>query len=219
LDLGANDVMDAHASINELALRMHRQAHEKRRTDGMRAMLRKRLDAAITDPLTGLYNRRYALPFLQQQIECAQLRGRQFTVMLADLDHFKAVNDRYGHTAGDLVLKHVASELSSALQDHDMIARIGGEEFMIILPHATQEQARDIANTLRRNIRELPIALSDNGAPVNITISIGVTFAPNEDGQPGPCTVNSLLEQADKALYRAKSMGRNTVTLDVRSAA
>ena len=219
LDLGANDVVDVTASLEELALRIHLQAQNKHRVDEMRSMLRKRLDAAMIDPLTGLHNRRYALPFLQQQIESARLSGRHFTVMLADLDHFKRINDQYGHVAGDMVLKHVAKELRGTLEDHDMIARIGGEEFMIILPEASQEKARDIATTLRKKIREMPVTVLAGDTPVHVTISIGVTFAPHESDHTGPCTVDAILEQTDKALYRAKSMGRNTVTLNMLSAA
>ncbi|SLN22357.1 Response regulator PleD [Roseovarius albus] len=219
LDLGANDVLDADASLEELAHRLHSQAQDKHRIDEMRAMLRKRLDAAMTDPLTGLYNRRYAVPFLQQQIERARLSGQQFTVMLADLDHFKCINDQHGHAAGDQVLTHVADKLRGALDAHDMIARIGGEEFLIVLPTATQDKARNIANSLRRLVREMPIRLSDEMSPIHITISIGVTFAPHEDNKTNPCTADALLKHADKALYRAKSLGRNTVTLDMRSAA
>lgn len=219
LDLGANDVLDANASSEELAHRVHAQAQDKQRTYEMRTKLRKRLDAAMTDPLTGLYNRRYALPFLQQQIERARLSGQQFTVMLADLDHFKYINDQHGHAAGDQVLIRVADKLRSALQAQDMIARIGGEEFMIILPKSTQDQACGIANNLRRQVREMLIQLSDDKPPVHITISIGVTFAPHEDDTTHSCTADSLLNQADKALYRAKSLGRNKVTLDIRSAA
>ncbi|WP_162933119.1 diguanylate cyclase [Roseovarius sp. EL26] len=219
LDLGANDVVDASASIEELALRLHRQARGKQHTDKLREQLRIRLDAAITDSLTGLYNRRYAEDFLKQEIDNARLNCQHFTVMLADLDHLKPINDQYGHLDGDKVLMQVAANLRNTLQDHDMIARFGGDEFLIVLPNASPEHARNTADTLRRNIREMPITLSTGNNPIHVTISIGITFAPRDDGRSAPYTIDTLLKQADKALYQAKSEGRNTVTFDVRSAA
>ncbi|MDZ4136294.1 MAG: diguanylate cyclase, partial [Paracoccaceae bacterium] len=135
-DLGANDLVDAGVDVRELALRLSRLLRRKREGDRLRASVRDGLRLALIDPLTGLYNRRYALRQLATIAENARHTGTPFAVMVVDLDRFKDVNDHYGHPAGDAVLIEVARRMTADIRDDDMVARIGGEEFLIALPGA-----------------------------------------------------------------------------------
>ena len=217
LDMGADDVVDATILPSELRLRIAAQLRKKRAADRMRNQLKSGLRAAVVDPLTGLYNRRYALSFLERLAAAAWDGGRPFAVMVADLDHFKQVNDQFGHAAGDAVLVRVARELRRQLGENDLVARIGGEEFLIAIPDTTRAEARQTACKLCRVIEEMPVSVPVVQEPLHVTISIGATMGLPLQG-PRP-RVTALLEQADRALYRAKADGRNTVTLAARSAA
>jgi two-component system, cell cycle response regulator len=216
LDLGAGDVVIGSVRPAELGLRMDRQIRRKRMADQLRSTLRDGLRAAVTDPLTGLYNRRYALPHLARLAEHATQSGRRFAVMLADLDHFKSVNDRFGHAAGDAVLIEVAQRLRGNLRAVDMVARIGGEEFLIALPDTDRTEARIAARRLCRIVAQDGFHLPGQDGPVGITLSIGVAMglAPGDcDDQPLSDRVQCLLHEADQALYKAKACGRNQVTI------
>lgn len=213
LDMGVADVIAESSAPDELALRIGRQLCFARRAEAMREQLQSGLRAAVVDPLTGLYNRRYALPFLNRLVDTASHDGRGFAVMVADLDHFKLVNDQYGHAAGDTVLRKVARLLKSNLRCEDMIARIGGEEFMIVMPETTRSEARRMASRLCAAVRDAPVPIASSEAPVHVTVSIGVTI-----GHAGGNAAN-LLDEADRALYGSKSGGRNTVTLSRHPAA
>lgn len=221
LDMGLDDILFASHSPAEIALRVVSQVHEKRATDNMRDHIQNSLQAAVTDPLTGLYNRRYALSFLKGLLSRKQDSGKTFAVMVADLDHFKRINDTYGHAAGDAVLTHVAEALGGQLDQTDLVARIGGEEFLIVLPDTTRFKTNDVAKGLCKAVRSLTLPLPGQAEQVAVTISIGVTLsnASERADMPIDARVSSLLEQADQALYRSKACGRNTVTLAARSAA
>ena len=212
LDLGASDVMEDGFDAEEMSLRLASIIKRKRFRDGLRQNLREGLEAAVTDPLTGLYNRRYALPHLERLAEFGGHGNREFAVMVADLDHFKTINDRYGHAAGDAVLVSVAERLRKCLRPVDLLARIGGEEFLIVLPAITRKAASDTAAELCRLIGETPVTLKKKDLQIPVTVSIGVAVA----GDHFDATENSgaaLLEEADRALYRAKSTGRNQILL------
>ena len=227
LDLGAGDVVFTDTSPDEISLRLDTQLRRRRMADQMRSQLQDSLQAAALDPLTGLYNRRYALSYLNCLIDGArQDPNVRFAVMIADLDYFKQVNDTYGHAAGDAVLIDVAQTLRVNLRKDDLVARIGGEEFLIILSDSSCSQARCAANTLCRIVRDTPVKLpaSPDAAPggtastAHVTISIGLTHSDVLKQAPG-AGASELLEQADRALYRSKAEGRNTVTLSSLSAA
>jgi len=218
LDIGADDVIAGPIDHIELALRLDTHLRRKQRNEGLRARLLSGLQAAIVDPLTGAYNRRYALPFLDRQISESRTNDTQTAVMLADLDFFKRVNDRHGHAAGDAVLCAITQHLRSQLRDGDALARIGGEEFLLILPDTHRRRALQIAERLCRSVRESPIHLPGSRTALTVTISIGVTIGRHRPGLPAP-TVEGLLNEADRALYLAKAQGRNQASLCARSAA
>ena len=217
LDLGANDVAPAPGDPAELSLRVRKQIRWKQGRDRLRQTVRDGLHAAITDPLTGLYNRRYAMPHLARIVEAARESGRRFAVLLADLDHFKAVNDTYGHAGGDAVLVETARRLRENLRGMDLVARIGGEEFLMAIPDTGLEEARIVAERLCGIMRERPIALPD-GRSVTVTMSMGLAMgctrgAAGDAGQGSPETTGEaeahrLMEAADQALYGAKAGGR-----------
>jgi len=220
LDMGASDVIVGTPELPEMTLRLNRQIQRKQSVDHLRARLHDGLRAAMIDPLTGLYNRRFAMPFLKGLAAGQGGASSGFAVMLADLDHFKQINDRLGHTAGDRVLCHVADLLGSSVREVDLVARIGGEEFLIVMPGADGAEARRAADRLCRRIGEADIALRGQHAPTHVTVSIGVAMGhaqPSE--QAASAHVEALLEEADRALYRAKARGRNTVTISARPAA
>lgn len=214
LDLGANDLIEAGAEPEEMAHRIRTQIDRKRQSDRLRDSVAAGLRLAMTDPLTGLHNRRYALPHLARMAERAAAAGRQFAVMVLDLDRFKSINDTYGHAAGDAVLVEVAERLKSNLRAVDLLARIGGEEFLVALPDTTPAAARATAERLRRVIGERPVPLCKGEGSVAVTLSIGLAIGPDERGR----RVEDLVNLADRALMDAKAEGRNQVTVG-RSAA
>ncbi|WP_208348452.1 diguanylate cyclase [Pseudaestuariivita rosea] len=216
LDLGANDLINDDFESMELALRLRTQIKHKRHSDRLRAKVRDGLQAAVTDPLTGLYNRRYAMPHLTRIAERAQSSEKPFAVMLLDLDYFKSINDRYGHAAGDDVLIDVAKCLQENLRAVDLIARIGGEEFLIAMPDTSLQAAKGAAKRLCRVIHEMPIRVTGYTEPLHVSVSIGVAMG-GQGGQPEK-TVQDTLQNADKALYEAKSDGRNQVTVSQSAA-
>jgi diguanylate cyclase (GGDEF)-like protein len=169
-------------------------------------------EMAITDPLTGLANhgemqRRLAFEAGRiQRYATLRARGHRMSLVMLDIDNFKSFNDRYGHQAGDEVLKGVAAALHQAVRGFDVIARYGGEEFAVILPETSIEAAREVGERIRRTIAAFPFAPQEGSRPVRVTVSVGVATAP-ENGQAPP----ALIKKADAALYRAKEAGRNRV--------
>ncbi|SHJ71553.1 response regulator receiver modulated diguanylate cyclase [Shimia gijangensis] len=213
LDLGANDVMAHGFDPEEMAVRLSSIVKHKRFRDGLRRNVQEGLEAAVTDPLTGLFNRRYALPHLKRIAEFSSRTKRDFAVMVADLDHFKAINDRYGHVAGDRVLEVLSGRLRDTLRPVDLLARIGGEEFLIVLPATDRATARNMADRLCRVINREPVHIQKSDIQIPVTVSIGVAMA-SDHSSTGEISGTALLDHADRALYGAKSTGRNQVTLE-----
>jgi two-component system cell cycle response regulator len=214
LDLGASDLIEEGSDPAEIAHRIRVQIDQKRRIDRLRASVATGLRMALTDPLTGLYNRRYALPHLARIAGHAQTTGRSFAVMLMDLDRFKSVNDTHGHAGGDAVLIEVAERFRTNLRAVDLVARIGGEEFLVALPDTSLAAARSTAERLRRVIEERPVRLPQGGS-THVTMSIGLAMCETGDG---PDRIDSLIARADNALMAAKAEGRNQVTVALSAA-
>lgn len=170
------------------------------------------VELAMRDELTRLHNRRAILEALQQQMASARRTGAPLSVLMLDVDHFKRLNDALGHVAGDQVLRGIADAVRPRMREDDLPGRLGGEEFLVVLPHSTREAAGQIAERLRTAVHEAVFAV-DCAAPVSVSVSIGVAqFDPKRHAD-----CDSLIQQADQALYRAKSGGRNRVELDLSS--
>ena len=161
---------------------------------------------AITDGLTDVFNRRYLLELAENELERSRRHGRYLSAILFDLDHFKEVNDRFGHPIGDLALKKIAELCRSSIRSTDLLGRYGGEEFLIIASETGQEQAIEIAERFRKRVEEFSL-ITDQGT-LKLTISLGVgTFQPGSDQ-----TLDDLIKHTDNALYAAKALGRNCVS-------
>lgn len=208
LDLGANDYILTPIDQNELLARIRTQLRRKRLHDALRDSYRKGVALALTDPLTGLYNRRYASAHLDALLARAA-RGEVVApaVVILDIDRFKTVNDTFGHIAGDAVLAEVGRRIAANIRDADLAARWGGEEFVVVLPGTGAEAARNLAERLRSVIAASPIEIP-GGSSIEVTASFGVAT----DGPPDE-TTTGLVGRADAALYRAKHEGRNRVVL------
>lgn len=216
LDVGADAVVPGRFDAEEIAARLDVLVARKRRTDALRDSMTERLDLATRDPLTGLYNRRYAEAYLTHVADEASRSGQPFAIMMLDLDRFKAVNDTWGHRVGDEVLVETARRLTANLREIDLLARHGGEEFLVAMPETDLAQARAAAERLRRVIGEAPMHAASQGIDVPVTVSIGVTVWRGHDVAT---EMSVLIDEADSALYASKSTGRNLVTCATDSAA
>ena len=174
------------------------------------------LKLAVIDPLTGLHNRRYALNHLDRHIAKAEQTQRALAVLVIDIDHFKPINDTFGHQNGDRVLVEVTRILKDNLRASDLVSRFGGEEFLVTMPDTSIEEAEAIAQRLRRSVACASIAL-DRGRSTSVTLSIGATIW-TPDASVNRTTKDMLIAQADAALYAAKSNGRNKVSLSREAA-
>lgn len=208
-DIGANEVLSAELPTEELALRLRGLIRRKQSADRVRMSVHDGLRLAVIDPLTGLYNRRYAVSRLATIAQRAHELAAGFAVLLVDLDRFKAVNDRHGHAGGDTVLVEIARRLTENLRTPDLLARIGGEEFLVAIPDCGADEAQVVAERLRRVIGDKPVRLS-GGAVAHVTVSIGVALAERLQGSDA---ATEAIERADRALLRAKSEGRNQIML------
>lgn len=201
-DLGANEWLVRPVDRHELRLRARNQIRRKLYQDMLRADLDRALELALTDPLTGLYNRRYLLRHLENLLAGHQ---NDIAVMMIDLDDFKQVNDRYGHAAGDRALTLVSGVLKHEMRVIDLVARFGGEEFAVVMPATGAEDALSAGERLRRTIEQLSFEPT-SGVRHTLTASIGIAVAPG-----GDLTGEALVKRADDALYAAKQTGRNRV--------
>lgn len=196
-----------HSHLLSLNLMRVQADHFRRNLESLQSSQRterRYRDLAQTDALTGLYNRAWCNQVMTAQLaQCVQV-GQAVSLAMLDVDHFKQVNDRHGHPAGDVVLKSVADLLRGRFRGTDALARYGGEEFMVLMPATGVQQAQEVLEQVRQALQDLPIAL-DSGETLRCTISIGV--AQHQLGQ----SLNELISLADQMLYRAKQSGRNRV--------
>lgn len=216
LDLGADDVAAVGTSAGELTLRAKALIRRKQLHDRLRDTVRDGLHAAITDPLTGLYNRRYVEPHLARMAAQAGAAGQELAVMMLDIDHFKAVNDTYGHAAGDRVLVQLADRLRENMRAIDLVARVGGEEFMVAMPRTSPAQARSAANRLRRMVNCRRFDLGEAHPKLRVTVSVGVAVSGQDRLEQ--LQLGQMCDQADAALYAAKSAGRDQVAMSKSAA-
>jgi two-component system, cell cycle response regulator len=202
-ELGANDWLVQPIDPHELRARARNQIRRKFYQDRLRSDLGTALEMALTDPLTGLYNQRYLRRHLSGLIESGQ--GRQLAVLMVDVDHFKLVNDRYGHASGDRALRLIADSLRINTRVFDSVARYGGEEFVVVMPGTGPTEATAAAERLRLAVEAVEFNAAV-GMRLALTVSIGVACTPIATGSP-----ELLLQAADTALYDAKRNGRNRV--------
>jgi two-component system cell cycle response regulator len=208
LEIGVNDYLMRPIDKNELHARARTQIRKKRYTDRLRDNVQQSIEMAITDALTSLYNRRYMESHLGALVDQASARGKSLTALMLDIDYFKAVNDTHGHDAGDDVLREFATRIKKSIRGIDMACRLGGEEFVIIMPETDVAVAAIVAERLRRCVASEPFAIANGATQLEVTISIGIATLDAGD------SAASILKRADQALYRAKRDGRNRVVAD-----
>ena len=209
LEIGVNDYLMRPIDKNELLARARSQVRKRRYAERLRDNVQISIEMAITDALTGLFNRRYMENHLGTLVEQAGARGKPLAVLALDIDHFKSINDSYGHDAGDDVLRDFAMRIKRSIRGIDLACRCGGEEFIIVMPETDMAVATTVAERLRRRIATEPFAISEGTRTIPVTLSIGIATLRGRDDTPA-----GLLKRADQALYRAKRDGRNRVVPD-----
>lgn len=206
LEMGINDYLVMPVDKNEMIARVRTQIRRKRYQEALKAQYQKSVSMAVTDGLTGLYNRHFLNTHLDNMVRQSVANGKKLALMIMDMDHFKSVNDTYGHDVGDRVLKQLAQLIIRTSRSTDLAARFGGEEFVILMPETDESAALGAANRMREIVEKTPFIIDDNGTTLSKTISIGVANChPDGDSHEG------LLKRADEALYSAKHGGRNQV--------
>lgn len=205
LEMGVNDYVVRPVDKQEFLARVKTQLKRKRFADKLWENFHLSMQLASTDAVTGLYNRHYLTSHMDTRLQAAQKQGKDLSVLMMDIDHFKTVNDTYGHAVGDLVLKEFAARIERNIRGVDLAARYGGEEFVVMMPETPTDWAIMIGNRLREEVSDNAFDFELKEGAIKITVSIGV--ATSKVGQ----TPGQLLEAADRALYEAKASGRNKV--------
>ena len=214
LEIGAHDYVIRPVDRNELLARCRTQIRRRRFQDRLKSTYEISLSMALTDTLTGLYNRRYLEAHMQKLLQKNSEANKNLCVLYLDIDHFKRVNDTHGHKVGDEILRTFAFRIKDSLRSIDLVARLGGEEFVAILPDVSDEMAQIVAERLRRSIAETPIACSIPAGELSITTSIGGTIIRADDQDSAQETIQTILNRADQALYEAKHGGRNRTVFE-----
>ncbi|MGH6675095.1 MAG: diguanylate cyclase, partial [Xanthobacteraceae bacterium] len=209
LEIGVNDYLMRPVEKNELLARARSQVRKRRYTERLRDNVQMSIEMAITDALTGMFNRRYMESHLATLIEQAVGRGKALAALVLDIDYFKAINDTHGHDAGDDVLREFALRIKRSIRGIDLACRYGGEEFVVIMPETDMAVAAMVAERLRRRIAADPFAIQQGARTIPVTISVGIAALRGKEDSPA-----ALLKRADQALYRAKRDGRNRVVPD-----
>src|SRR5579863_8289441 len=209
LEIGVNDYLMRPIDKNELLARARSQVRKRRYTERLRDNVQISIEMAITDALTGLFNRRYMENHLGTLVDQAATRGKPLAVLALDIDYFKSINDTHGHDAGDDVLRDFALRIKRSIRGIDLACRCGGEEFVIVMPETDMAVAAMVAERLRRRIAAEQFAIEQGARSIPVTISIGIAALRGRED-----TAASILKRADQALYRAKRDGRNRVVPD-----
>ncbi|MEM9147518.1 MAG: PleD family two-component system response regulator [Pseudomonadota bacterium] len=207
LDMGVPDYLSSPPDLAEMSARLRVQLRRKYYSDRLRETLEASMVQAMTDSLTSLHNRRYANAHLEQMMQKPRSGQHRLAAMMLDLDRFKQVNDTHGHGAGDDVLVEFAARLKRAVRNVDLVSRVGGEEFLVVLPDILPENAKRAAERMRHSIETPGFDVGVGSGRINVTVSIGLALY--EEGESRA----EFLERADQALFASKAAGRNMVTL------
>lgn len=210
LEAGADDYLSKRASSAQLIARLRTAQRILSLEHSLRAIIEEKGRLATTDTLTGANNRRYFVRHLNRELKRASRYSSTLSLLMLDIDHFRQINDRHGHAVGDEVLQEFARRISGCLREYDWFARLGGEEFAVVLPQTQLTGAQVVAEKLRREVAGVPLRTS--AGPVAVTVSIGVGGLEALD-LADAATVDKLLDGADRCLYRSKQDGRNRVTV------
>ena len=205
LEQGASDYITKPFDVEELVARVKVHLKIKSLQDDLKRTNELLLELSNTDHLTGLFNRRYLMEALGKEVQRGVRKGANLSLIILDIDHFKKVNDQYGHLQGDIVLQKVALLLQKELRAYDTAARYGGEEFIAVLPDTALEDAVFVANRVRTSVQAA--RFSGELSQLSLSVSLGVAMFSKQGGT----SVDSFIKQADDALYRAKANGRNRV--------
>ncbi len=212
LELGINDYLTLPVDYNEMAARVKTQIRRKKFQDALRANYEESVSMAITDGLTKLYNRHYFDTHVVNVVRKSQQNHKPLSLAIMDMDHFKSVNDDYGHDVGDEVLRQLAGLIVQATRSADLTARFGGEEFVVLMPETDLHNAIEVSDRIRKTIEDHEFKVPHEIGVLKKTISIGVANLEEYD------TPESLLKKADTNLYEAKHGGRNRVVPDLEHA-
>jgi two-component system cell cycle response regulator len=212
LELSASDFAFSQASSHEIATKIRRVLWCHGIAHHAEQSVSKHLKSALHDPLTGLYNRRYAEQHLHRLLNTPTSKKSTVTAMVIDLDRFKSINDTYGHLTGDAVIQQSAQRLKANLRSADLVARIGGEEFLVVLENASMTRVRHIAERLRIEISSAPFQ-TESGEDIHVSASIGVSIT-----QSNWSSSKEIIDCADSALYRSKGTGRDCVSFSEKAA-
>ncbi len=205
LDLGVNDYLVRPIERNEMMARVRTQITRKRYSEHLRTRLVQSVELSVKDSLTGLFNRRYMECHLKTLVEESAAAGRPLSILVIDIDYFKRINDTHGHACGDAVLKEFATRIRGNTRGVDLVCRMGGEEFVIVMPDTDLRHACQVGERLRCSIAANPFLIEAQQS-ISITASAGVATLESTEDTPA-----ALFQRADKALYSAKHAGRNRV--------
>lgn len=208
LEIGINDYILRPVDSHELRLHVRTLIRKMRYQQQLRSTYKRSIDLALTDELTQLYNRRYFNSHLDGLLQQAEDRNKSISLLMVDIDHFKSINDTHGHDEGDKVLVEVAQRIKRHVRECDLVARLGGEEFVVVMPDARTGVGLQVAERLRQSIETKPVLL-ESGQELTVTVSIGLASTRDKGGVTRPV----LLKVADDALYQAKRSGRNRVVV------
>lgn len=206
LEMGVNDYVVRPIDKLEFLARVKTQLMRKAYADRLWKNFHISMKMATTDIVTGLYNRHYMSNHLVTQLEAGNAQHKKLSLLMLDIDHFKKINDTYGHAAGDRVLTEFGDRVLQNIRGVDLAARFGGEEFVVIMPGTDQDWALRVAERLRKCVADKPFVIEEGQEPVYVTVSIGLVTVKTYKETP-----HELLDIADKALYEAKDAGRNRV--------
>jgi two-component system, cell cycle response regulator len=207
-EIGVADYMLTPVDPNELLARTSTQIRRKKFQDALKNSYLQSMTLSVTDPLTHLSNRRYFDIHTKNLLDRAKEQNKSISMLMIDIDHFKSINDTYGHQAGDMVLQEVANQILNNVRVSDLCARFGGEEFVVVMPGADAKESMSVAERIRSAIANTQFKLPNSEQTIQSSCSIGLAVIKEGD------SVESMLSRADKALYKAKETGRNKVCLE-----